>query len=93
MTYALNGTVTARADMPGNPVYTYSRANIIGEFEFAGTARKTNYNVMRVSYTNQDDFGRQKVEVAEDTESIARIGLRDAETTAFMRRTVWSNSA
>lgn len=84
MTYALNGTVTARADMPGNPVYTYSRANIIGEFEFAGTARKTNYNVMRVSYTNQDDFGRQKVEVAEDTESIARIGLRDAETTAFM---------
>ena len=84
MTYALNGTVTARADMPGNPVYTYSRANIIGEFEFAGTSRKTNYNVMRVSYTNQDDFGRQKVEVAEDTESIARIGLRDGETTAFM---------
>lgn len=84
MVYALNGTVTARADMPGNPVYTYSRANIIGEFEFSGTSRKTNYNVMRVSYTNAEDFGRQKVEVAEDAASIARIGLRDGETTAFM---------
>lgn len=82
--FAANGTVVVTADMPAQPVYTYSRANILGKFQYAGSRRSTRYTVAQVSYSNMDDFGRQKVEPVENHKGLARYGVIETSMTAFM---------
>lgn len=82
--FAANGTVVVTADMPAQPVYTYSRANIRGKFQYAGSRRSTRYTVAQVSYSNMDDFGRQKVEPVENRKGLARYGVIETSMTAFM---------
>lgn len=84
MSYEMGGMVTTVADMPQDPVYTYSAANVVGEFNYTGTRRSTRYTVALVSYSNPDDFGRQKVEPVEDLEGIARYGVRETTVSTFL---------
>ncbi|WP_253192767.1 host specificity protein J [Burkholderia cenocepacia] len=45
------GAVVASADMPSDPVYVYTAANVIdGAFRYVGSERKTRYTVALVSY-------------------------------------------
>lgn len=83
-TFAGNGTVLTTADMPASPVYTYSRANVLGEFQYSSSGLSTRYTTAQVSYSNMDDFGRQKVEPVEDPAGIYRYGVRPTSTTAFL---------
>ncbi|GLK92389.1 hypothetical protein GCM10008164_01250 [Achromobacter xylosoxidans] len=82
--FAANGTVVTTADMPAQPVYTYSRANVKGKFRYTGTRRRKRFTVAQVSYNNQEDFGRQKVEPVEDLDGLARYGVRETKLLAFM---------
>ncbi len=84
MAYWANSSVIAVADMPGDPVYTYSSANVIdGRFSYTGSALNTRYTVALVSWTDLTDMGRQKVEYVENREGIARYGIKQLEVTAF----------
>ncbi|MFC3340726.1 host specificity protein J [Paracandidimonas soli] len=84
MAYWANGQVVAVADMPGDPVYTYTNGNVIdGRFEYTGADLSTLKTVALVSWNDPSDFGRSKVEVVEDEDGIRRYGIRKTEVVAF----------
>ncbi|WP_423170767.1 host specificity protein J [Stenotrophomonas maltophilia group sp. CASM26] len=78
------GQIMASADMPKDPVYTYSQANVVdGKFTYIGSGGKARHTVALVSWSDPDDFGRQKVEPVQLQEGIARYGVNQVEVTAF----------
>lgn len=78
------GQIMASADMPKDPVYTYSQANVVdGKFTYTGSGGKARHTVALVSWSDPDDFGRQKVEPVQLHEGIARYGVNQIEVTAF----------
>ncbi|MCX5567181.1 TipJ family phage tail tip protein [Alcaligenes phenolicus] len=82
--YYAQGSVLAVADMPRDAVYTYSNANVIdGLFQYSGSSLTTRHTVALVSWNDETDMGRAKVEVLEDPDGIARYGVRQLELTAF----------
>ncbi len=84
MAYWANGAVYAVADMPSDPVYTFSSANVIGgKFSYVGSALNTRYTVAMVSWNDMTDMARQKVEPVQNLEAIARYGLKEIEVSAF----------
>ena len=83
MAYWAAGSVTAVADIPEDPVYTYSNANVLdGKFGYFGSAKKTRYTVALVSWNDPADFYRQKVEYVDDQAGISRYGIQQTEITA-----------
>ena len=78
------GQIMASADMPKDPVYTYSQANVVdGKFTYTGSGGKARHTVALVSWSDPDDFGRQKVEPVQLQEGVARYGVNQIEVTAF----------
>lgn len=78
------GQIMASADMPKDPVYTYSQANVVdGKFTYTGSGGKARHTVALVSWSDPDDFGRQKVEPVQLQDGIARYGVNQIEVTAF----------
>ncbi|EPL03868.1 host specificity protein J [Pseudomonas sp. CF161] len=83
MAYWAAGSVMAVADIPEDPVYTYSNANVIeGKFGYFGSAKKSRYTVALVSWNDPTDFYRQKVEYVDDQAGITRYGIQQTEITA-----------
>ncbi|MCI8210787.1 host specificity protein J [Pseudomonas sp. S25] len=77
------GSVITSSDMPEDPVYTYSNANVIdGKFVYSGSAKKTRYTVALVSWNDPTDFYRQKVQYVDDQDGIQRYGIQQTEITA-----------
>lgn len=84
MSYWGASQVFVTSDMPEDPTYTYTNANVIdGIFEYVGTGRKTRYSVCLVSWNDPEDFYRAKVEYIEDRDQMALFGHRQTEVTAF----------
>lgn len=78
------GQVMASADMPKDPGATFSQANVVGgRFRYEGSGRKARHTVALVSWTDPDDFGRQKVEPVQHREGVARYGVNQTEVTAI----------
>lgn len=49
------GAITASADMPADPVYAYTAANVIGgQFTYAASTRKTRYTTALVTWNDPD---------------------------------------
>ncbi|MFX3669809.1 host specificity protein J [Xanthomonas prunicola] len=84
ITYYAQGQVLASADMPMDPVYSYTKGNVIdGKFTYSGSARKTRYTVALVSWNDPADFGKAKVEPVQYFPGIAKYGVQEVEVTAF----------
>lgn len=82
--YWAAGAAVPAADMPRDPVYTYSQTNVIGgRFVYTGTPLKTRATVALVSYNDMTDMSRQKVVYVQDDEAVARYGIRKTEIAAF----------
>ncbi|WP_175726386.1 host specificity protein J [Burkholderia ambifaria] len=78
------GAVIASADMPSDPVYVYTAANVIdGAFRYVGSERKTRYTVALVSYNDPSNQYKQAVEYVPDEDGIARYGVIKTQVTAF----------
>ncbi|VWD45816.1 host specificity protein J [Burkholderia lata] len=78
------GAVVASADMPSDPVYVYTAANVIdGVFRYVGSERKTRYTVALVSYNDPSNQYKQAVEYVPDDDGIARYGVIKTQVTAF----------
>ncbi len=84
MVYWGGGEVFAVADMPEEPAFTYTPANVLGgKFVYQGSAKKTRSTVALVSWADNSDFGRQKVEYVDDQDGIARYGVQQVDATAI----------
>ncbi|WP_455828276.1 phage tail protein [Pseudomonas capeferrum] len=84
MSYYAGSQVACAADMPGDPVYTYTNANVIdGKFNRPGSSVSTRFSVAKVAWNDRDNFGSQRVEYVQDQKSLARYGVRETEVTAF----------
>lgn len=84
MTYWASGGIYSSADMPQDPTYTYTNANVIdGKFTYAGFRSSEKYSVVLVSWNDMSDFGRAKVEYVEDQEALVKYGHRQTEVTAI----------
>ncbi|KWN77230.1 host specificity protein J [Burkholderia stagnalis] len=78
------GQVVASADMPSDPVYLYTAANVVGgSFKYVGSERKTRYTVALVSYNDPTNQYKQAVEPVQDDDGVARYGVVKTEVTAF----------
>lgn len=84
MVYWAGGAIQVVADMPSDPVYTYTQANVIdGKFTYQGSGRKTRFTTALVSWNDPKDFGRAKVEYVPDNAGIARYGIQPTSITGF----------
>lgn len=84
ISYWASGAIQAVADMPADPVYTYTAANVIdGKFTYQGSAKSTRFTVALVSWNDQNDHGNAKVEYVPDTVGIARYGIQITQFTAI----------
>lgn len=83
ISYWGTGAIIPVGDMPKDPVYTYTNANVIdGKFSYQGSSRRARHSVALVSWNDPNDFGRQKVEYVPLQEAIARYGIRKTDITA-----------
>jgi predicted phage tail protein len=88
MSYYANGMIQANADMPADPVYTYTEANTVSDsngitFSYQGAARATRFTQVLVSWNDPSNFYAPAVEVVQDLDGVARFGIQQTEVTAI----------
>src|SRR5690606_26633593 len=84
ITYWGAGQAVVSADMPADPVYTYTNANVIGgKFSYKGSKRSTRYSAALVSWNDPADMYRAKVEYVQDEDAVARFGVQTTEIMAL----------
>lgn len=84
VTYWMGGAITTIADMPQDPVYTYTAANVIdGRFTYQSSARKTRFSTALVTYSDPTNSYKQVPEYVQDAAAIARYGVQQDEFVAF----------
>ena len=73
--YWMDGNVTAIADQPSDPLYTFSKSNVKdGQFEYTGTSVKVRPNQVTVAWNNPDAGYKLEPLIIEDKENIAKTG-------------------
>ncbi|WP_080499646.1 TipJ family phage tail tip protein [Burkholderia pseudomallei] len=78
------GGVIATADMPSDPVYVYTNANVVdAKFTYTGTERKSRYTFAQVGWNDPANQYKAAVEPVQDDEGVARYGIVKASITAF----------
>ncbi|QHJ81591.1 MAG: hypothetical protein [Caudoviricetes sp.] len=84
VSYYAVGQMIASADMPKQVSVGYTNADVVdGRFEYESSARKVRHTVALVSWSDQTDMGRQKVERVEFRPGLIRYGIQEAEVTAI----------
>ncbi|WP_157381557.1 phage tail protein [Burkholderia ubonensis] len=78
------GGVIATADMPSDPVYVYTNANVVdAKFTYTGTERKSRYTFAQVGWNDPANQYKAAVEPVQDDEGVARYGVIKASISAF----------
>ncbi len=79
------GALTLAVDRPKEPVYSFSKANVLGgAFTYEGTGDRVRTNQVKVTWNDPQDNYVQSTEYVEDYESIADTGrIVRAESLAF----------
>ena len=73
MVYWLDGKLTAIQDVPSEPVYTFSKANVIeGSFNYETTGRKTRANQVVVTWNDPNANYQPVPLIVEDREAIVK---------------------
>ena len=73
--YWMDGKVFAVADQPTDPIYTFSKSNVLnGEFSYQGTSSKVRPNQMTVMWNNPSNNYELEPLLIEDKENIAKTG-------------------
>ena len=84
VSYYAVGQMIASADMPKQAAIGFTNADVVdGKFNYEGSARKVRHTVALVSWSDQTDFGRQKVERVEFRPGLIRYGIQETEVTAI----------
>ncbi|MDR5833361.1 phage tail protein [Caballeronia sp. LZ034LL] len=78
------GSILCSADMPCDPVYIYNPSNVVqGVFKYTGSALKSRYTAVMVTWCDPNNGFQRAVESVEDFDGIALYGYNTAEITAF----------
>lgn len=84
ISYWANGTITASADMPADPAYLYTAANVIdGKFTYQSSARKTRYTTALVTWNNPANMYQAEVEYVQHDAGLLRYGIQPVQLTAL----------
>ena len=84
MIFWSGGMLTVSADMPADPVMTYTAANVIdGTFIYTGTPLNQRHTVALVTWTNRANRCQQEIEYVEDRDAINEWGVREAAVVAL----------
>jgi len=82
ITYWGLGQAVLSADMPRDPVYVYTNANVLnGRFDRKGSKKSTIYSVILSAWNDPDDFYRTKYEYVQDDALVAKFGVRSTTLT------------
>ncbi len=75
LVYWMDGQLTTIMDAPGDPVYSFSQANVVdGQFVYESTGQKTRTNQVVVTWNNPE-IGYEKVPlIVEDRDAIVSSG-------------------
>lgn len=84
VSYWMGGAITTVADMPEDPVYAYTAANVLdGRFTYQSSGRKTRFTTALVTYNDPTNSYKPAVEYVPDNAAIARYGIQQTEFAAF----------
>lgn len=84
ISYYAVGQMVASADMPKTVSVGYANSDTVdGKFNYEGSARKVRHTVALVSWSDQTDFGKQKVERVDYRPGLLRYGIQETEVTAI----------
>ena len=80
--YWMDGQLTLEGDRPQEPVYTFTKGNIIGgTFSYESTGSKTRPNQISVTFNDRKNFYTQALELVDDVEDMIlknRVYTEDA---------------
>jgi predicted phage tail protein len=69
--YWMDGQLVLEADRPGEPMYTFTKSNIIGgTFSYEGTGNKTRPNQIAVTFNDRKNLYTQTIELVDDVEDM-----------------------
>ena len=80
-----NGTqIIVDADVPKDPVYTFSTSNVVnGEFVYTGTRARDRHTIAKVAYDDPDNDFKTEYVMVRDDYAIAKYGISIVEINAF----------
>ncbi|WP_288773700.1 phage tail protein [uncultured Psychrobacter sp.] len=72
------------ADVPRDPVFTFTNANVVGGgFNYSGTRDRDRHNIIRVAWDNPANGFKTEYEYVRDERSIAMNGIKPLDLAAF----------
>lgn len=83
MIYWVNGTLAISADMPDEPAWIFTNANVVdGEFVYQGSSKNTRYTTALVTYVDAEDRFAEKTEYVTLPQYVAKYGVRQTSAVA-----------
>ena len=77
MSYWQGEQIALDADLPKDPIYTFSRANVVdGEFSYTGTRARDRHTIAKVAWDNPDQKFKTEYEFVRDEAAIAKYGVK-----------------
>lgn len=77
MSYWQGEQIVLDADLPKDPIYTFSRANVVdGEFSYTGTRARDRHTIAKVAWDNPEQKFKTEYEFVRDEAAIARYGVK-----------------
>ena len=77
MSYWQGEQIVLDADLPKDPVYTFSRANVIdGDFSYTGTRARDRHTIAKVAWDNPEQKFKTEYEFVRDEAAIAKYGVK-----------------
>ena len=84
LSYWNGQSIVVNADVPKDPVFTYSRANVVdGLFKYTGSRARDRHTVVKVAWDDPNNDFETDYEWVKDEEAIARLGIRQLDLSAF----------
>lgn len=84
MLFWATGGLSCTQDAPEDAIYPFTNGNVIdGAFTYNGSSRNVRHTTALISYNDPTDRYVRKVEYVEDTEGIAKYGVRQYESVAI----------
>ena len=84
MSYWNGEKVVLDADVPQDPIYTFSRANVIdGNFEYTGTRARDRHTLAKVAWDNPLNSFETTYEYVRDEKAMAKFGVKVLDLSAF----------
>ncbi len=84
MSYWNGEKIILDADIPKDPVYTFSRANVVdGNFEYTGTRQRDRHTIAKIAWDNPSNGYQTEYEYIRDEEAIAKYGVNMLDLSAF----------